>query len=56
MEAIQTLFNQDITALVIGIFIVMSGIIAMFNIIGKFSEIIGRPLSGYNVKIKTMNY
>ena len=44
MEAIQTLFNQDIAALVIGIFIVMSGIIAMFNIIGKFSEIIGRPL------------
>jgi len=44
MDAIQNIFNQDIAALIVGIFIIMSGIIAMFNIIGKFSEIIGKPL------------
>lgn len=44
MDAILSLFSQDITALILGIFIVMSGIIAMYNIICKFSEIIGKPV------------
>lgn len=44
MDAIQNLFNQDITALILSVFIIMSGIIAIFNIICKFSEIIGKPV------------
>lgn len=44
MEAITELFNQDITSVVLGIFIIMSGIIAIFSITGRFSEIIGKPV------------
>ena len=43
MEVITELFKQDIPSLILGIFILMSGIIAMVTIIGKFSEIIGKP-------------
>ena len=44
MDAIQELLKLDITAFILGVFIVMSGIIAIYNIIGKFSEIIGKPV------------
>lgn len=44
MEAIIKLLNQDISSLIMGIFIVMSGIITAVSIIGRFSEIIGKPV------------
>lgn len=44
MDAITLLFKQDITSLILGIFIIMSAAIAAFSIIGKFSEIIGKPV------------
>lgn len=44
MEQIKELLALDFTALILGIFVVMSGIIAIYNIVGKFSEIIGKPL------------
>lgn len=44
MEAIKALFELDFTAVILTVFIIMSGIIAMHAIIGKFSEIIGKPV------------
>lgn len=44
MEAIKELLSLDFTAVILTVFIVMSGIIAMYTIIGKFSEIIGKPV------------
>ena len=44
MDAIRELLKLDFTTLILGIFIAMSGIIAMYTIIGKFSEVIGRPV------------
>ena len=44
MEAINELLELDITSFILGVFIVMSGIIAMYTIIGKFSEVIGKPV------------
>lgn len=44
MELIQELFKQDISSIILGIFILMSGFIAIFSIIGKFSEMIGKPV------------
>lgn len=44
MNDVQALLNLDFAALILGIFVVMSGIIAMVTIIGKFSQIIGKPV------------
>lgn len=44
MEAIRELLSLDFTAVILTVFIIMSGIIAMYSIIGKFSEIIGKPV------------
>lgn len=44
MEELQALLKLDWIALIMSIFIIMSGIIAIVTIIGKFSEIIGRPV------------
>lgn len=44
MEAIKELLSLDFTAVILAVFIIMSGIIAMYSIIGKFSEIIGKPV------------
>lgn len=44
MEAIKELLSLDFTAVILAVFIIMSGIIAMHSIIGKFSEIIGKPV------------
>ena len=44
MENITQLFKQDFSTLILGIFIIMAGIITMFEIIGKFSVIIGKPV------------
>ena len=44
MDAIRELLKLDFTAVILTVFIIMSGIIAMYSIIGKFSEIIGKPV------------
>ena len=44
MEAIKELLSLDFTAVILTVFVIMSGIIAMYSIIGKFSEIIGKPV------------
>ena len=44
MEAIRELLKLDFTAVILTVFIIMSGIIAMYTIIGKFSEVIGKPV------------
>lgn len=44
MDYIADLMEIDIASLVITAFLIMSAIISMFTVIGKFSEIIGRPV------------
>lgn len=44
MDAIRELLKLDFTAFVLTIFVIMSGVIAMYTIIGKFSELIGKPV------------
>lgn len=55
MEAIIELLKQDISSLISGIFILMSGIIAMVSIIGRFSEMIGKPVRWIEAKNKDHN-
>lgn len=52
MESILELFNQDISSIILGMYIIMSGIIAMVEIIGKFSEIVGKPVTWVSNKNK----
>lgn len=52
MDNIKELLELDWIALILGIFIIMSGIIAIFTIIGKFSEIIGKPVKWVREKKK----
>lgn len=44
MDDIQAFLNLDWIALILGIFIAMAGFIAIVTIIGKFSEIIKKPV------------
>ena len=44
MEVITELFKQDISSLIISCFIIISAIIAIYELIGKFSKIIGKPV------------
>lgn len=44
MEPIKELLELDFSTLVVTIFVAMSGIIACYNIIGKISEIFGKPV------------
>lgn len=44
MELIKELSNQNFPTLLIGIFVILSSIIAIYEIIGKFSKIIGKPV------------
>lgn len=44
MEIITELFKQDFPAILIGFFVILSSIIAIYEIIGKFSKIIGKPV------------
>lgn len=44
MNDIQKLFNLDWTVIIFSIFIIMSAIISIVTIIGKFSEIIKKPV------------
>lgn len=45
VEAIKEMFQLDFAAIVLAIFIIMSGVIAMYTIIGKFSQVIGKPVA-----------
>lgn len=45
MSVIQEFFQLDIPSLIMCIFIIMSALIAIVEIIGKFSNIIGKPVS-----------
>lgn len=44
MEAITEGLKLDISSLVMGLFLVLSAIIAAVTIIGRFSEIVGKPV------------
>lgn len=48
LELLQT----NIFPIILGIFVIMSGIITMYTIIGKFSEIIGKPVKWVKDKKK----
>ena len=44
MEEIRELLKLDFIAFILAVFIIMSGVIAIYTIIGKFSEIIKKPV------------
>lgn len=44
MDAIIELFKQDLSSLILGIFILMSAIIAGYEIVCKFFSIFGKPI------------
>lgn len=44
MEIITVFFKQDFTFLIVGVFSLMGSIIFIYDIIGKFSKIIGKPV------------
>lgn len=44
MNELKALLELDFTTVILTVFIIMSGIIAIYNIIGKFSEVIGKPV------------
>lgn len=44
MEIITELLKLDFPSLIVGFFILLSSIIATYEIVGKFSKIIGRPV------------
>ena len=44
MDAITELFKQDFPSIILGIFIIMSGIIAVYEIVCRFSSILGKPI------------
>lgn len=52
LDYIKEFFQLDFATIMAGIFTIMAGIIAMWQIIGKFSEIIGKPFKWYNRRNK----
>ena len=44
MDAITELFKQDFPSIILGIFIIMSGIIALYEIVCRFFSICGKPI------------
>lgn len=44
MNELKALLELDFAVFILSVFIIMSGIIAIYSIIGKFSEIIGKPV------------
>lgn len=52
MEMITELQKLDFSSLIIGIFIILSSAIAICEVIGKFSKIIGRPVKWVREKEK----
>lgn len=52
MEDVKELLDLDWVTLILGMFILMSGVIAIITIIGKFSEVIGKPVKWVRDKQK----
>lgn len=44
MNELKALLELDITSFILAVFILMSAVIAIYTIIGRFSEIIGKPV------------
>lgn len=44
MNELKALLELDFTAFILTVFVVMSGVIAVYTIIGRFSEVIGKPV------------
>lgn len=44
MNSILELFKQDFSSLILGIFVIMSGFIAIYEIVCKFLSIFGKPV------------
>lgn len=44
MSQILELFKQDFSSLILGIFVIMSGFIAIYEIVCKFLSIFGKPI------------
>ncbi len=44
MNELKALLELDFTAFILAVFVIMSGVIAVHTIIGKFSEVIGKPV------------
>ena len=44
MNELKELLELDFTAFILTVFVIMSGVIAIYTIIGKFSEVIGKPV------------
>lgn len=55
MEAIRELLKLDYVAVILAVFIIMSGVIAIYTIIGRFSEIIKKPVSWVKKKNEDHN-
>lgn len=53
-EQLQELLKQDFTALISGAFFVMAGVIAMTDVIGRFSVIVGKPVKWVQNKEKEL--
>ncbi len=45
MDAIANVLELDLSSLIFSLFILMSGTISLAAMIGKFSEMIGKPVS-----------
>ena len=52
MEPIKELFNLDLPTLITSLFLIMAAIIAIYEIVGKFSDIIGKPVKWVREKNK----
>lgn len=52
MSYIKELFKLDLSSIVISIFIILSAIIACYEIVCKFSDIIGKPIGAMKQKKK----
>lgn len=44
MNELKALLGLDFTAFILAVFVIMSGVIFIYTIIGKFSEVIGKPV------------
>ena len=44
MNELKALLELDFAAFILAVFVIMSGVIAVYTIIGRFSEVIGKPV------------
>ncbi len=44
MEIITEFFKQDLSSLIIGLFVILYSIIVIYEIVGKFSKMVGKPV------------